>query len=111
MGRCPELGRLDSGEPARHRRSFQCLWARRARPWEAVEMGRPSGTVTFLFTDVEGSTRLWQAAPDAMRRALERHDGIVRDGIESHGGYVFATGGDGFGAAFGRAGDALAAAV
>jgi predicted ATPase/class 3 adenylate cyclase len=71
----------------------------------------PSGTVTFLFTDVEGSTRLWEAAPDAMRQALTRHDDILRDAIGNHGGSVFATGGDGFGAAFSRAGDALAAAV
>jgi predicted ATPase/class 3 adenylate cyclase len=73
-------------------------------------VGGPSGTVTFLFTDIEGSTRLWESAPDAMRVALARHDEILRGAIESHGGYVFATGGDGFGAAFGRAHDALAAA-
>ena len=46
-----------------------------------------------------------------MRAALERHDAIVRAAIEGHGGYVFSTGGDGFGVAFGRAGDAVAAAV
>jgi class 3 adenylate cyclase len=72
---------------------------------------RPSGTVTFFFTDIEGSTRLWDVAPEAMRAALARHDEIIRSGIESHGGHVFATGGDGFAAAFGRAGDALAAAL
>jgi predicted ATPase/class 3 adenylate cyclase len=66
--------------------------------------------VTFLFTDIEGSTQLWEAAPDAMRAALAWHDSILRDAIEAHGGYVFATGGDGFAAAFARAGDALAAA-
>jgi predicted ATPase len=66
--------------------------------------------VTFLFTDIEGSTQLWESAPDAMRAALASHDSILRDAIEAHGGYVFATGGDGFGAAFARAGDALAAA-
>jgi predicted ATPase/class 3 adenylate cyclase len=71
----------------------------------------PSGTVTFLFTDVEGSTRLWEAAPDAMRTALARHDEIVRSAIAAHGGHVFSTGGDGFAAAFARAGDGLAAAV
>jgi predicted ATPase len=49
--------------------------------------------------------------PETMRDALARHDGVVRAAIEGHGGYVFATGGDGFAAAFGRAGDALAAAV
>jgi predicted ATPase len=67
--------------------------------------------VTFLFTDVEGSTRLWEAAPGAMRAALERHDAILRSAIESHGGYVFATGGDAFSAAFPRASDAAAAAL
>jgi predicted ATPase/class 3 adenylate cyclase len=74
-------------------------------------VGRPSGTVTFLFTDIEGSTQLWELAPDAMRTAVARHDEIVRGAIEAHGGYVFATGGDGFGAAFGRANEALAAAA
>jgi len=67
--------------------------------------------VTFLFTDIEGSTGLWEAAPEAMRLALARHDEIVRSCIEARGGYVFATGGDGFAAAFQRAGDALGAAV
>jgi predicted ATPase/class 3 adenylate cyclase len=66
--------------------------------------------VTFLFTDIEGSTRLWEAAPDAMRTALACHETIVRGAIEDHGGYVFATGGDGFAAAFARPTDAIAAA-
>ena len=74
-------------------------------------MGVPSGTVTFLFTDIEGSTRLWDSAPDAMRAALERHDSILRSAIEGHEGYVFSTGGDGFAAAFARVGEAVAAAV
>jgi predicted ATPase/class 3 adenylate cyclase len=76
-----------------------------------VGTGAPSGTVTFLFTDVEGSTGLWEASPDAMRVALERHDSIIRSAIDGHDGYVFSTGGDGFGAAFARAGDCLSAAV
>jgi predicted ATPase/class 3 adenylate cyclase len=67
--------------------------------------------VTFLFTDIEGSTRLWESAPDAMRTALARHEVIVRDAIEAHGGYVFATSGDGFAASFARPTDAIAAAV
>jgi predicted ATPase/class 3 adenylate cyclase len=71
----------------------------------------PSGTVTFLFTDLEGSTRLWQDHPDAMKAALARHDAIVRDAIESHRGHVVKTTGDGFHAAFGVAHDALDAAV
>ncbi len=74
-------------------------------------MAVPSGTVTFLFTDIEGSTRLWEQAPDAMRSALALHEGIVRTEIEGHGGYVFATGGDGFAAAFQRAADAVRAGV
>jgi predicted ATPase/class 3 adenylate cyclase len=76
-----------------------------------VVVGAPSGTVTFLFTDIEGSTRLWEAVPDAMRPALARHDQIVRTAAEGHGGFVFSTGGDGFAVAFSRAGDALAAAL
>ncbi len=71
----------------------------------------PSGTVTFLFTDIEGSTQLWESAPEVMRPALERHDSLLRAAIDAHGGYVFSTGGDGFGVAFGRAGDALTAAI
>ena len=59
----------------------------------------PSGTVTFLFTDLEGSTRLWEEHPDSMRPALARRDELVRDAIESHGGYVVKTTGDGFHAA------------
>jgi predicted ATPase/class 3 adenylate cyclase len=74
-------------------------------------MSAPSGTVTFLFTDIEGSTGLWDAAPAAMRLALARHDAILRFAIESHGGHIFATGGDGFAAAFGRVVDAVAAAT
>jgi class 3 adenylate cyclase len=72
---------------------------------------RPTGTVTFLFTDIEGSTLMWEESPDAMRSALARHDEIVRSAIEGNGGYVFATGGDGFAAAFGSVGDGVAAAV
>jgi predicted ATPase/class 3 adenylate cyclase len=70
----------------------------------------PSGTVTFLFTDIEGSTALWEVAPDAMQAALERHDAVVNSTIEQHEGSVFATGGDGVAAVFARAADALAAA-
>jgi hypothetical protein len=67
--------------------------------------------VTFLFSDIEGSTRLWESAPDAMRTALARHDALVRGAIEAHGGYVFATSGDGFAVAFARPTNAIAAAV
>jgi class 3 adenylate cyclase len=71
----------------------------------------PSGTVTFLFTDIEGSTPLWDSYPDAMGAALGRHDEILRAAIDVNGGYVFSTGGDGFGAVFSRAADAIAAAL
>ena len=72
---------------------------------------RPSGTVTFLFTDIEGSTGLWEERPDEMQVALARHDEVLRSAIEASGGYVFATGGDGFAAAFHRPDDAVEAAV
>jgi predicted ATPase len=67
--------------------------------------------VTFLFTDIEGSTRLWEAAPDAMRLSLAAHDAVIRKAVDAHAGYIFSTGGDGFAAAFGRAADAVAAAA
>src|SRR6202046_1044644 len=73
--------------------------------------GPPSGTVTLLFTDVEGSTRLWDAERDAMAAALRRHDEILRDAIEQAGGYVFKTVGDSFCAAFSAARAGLDAAL
>jgi predicted ATPase/class 3 adenylate cyclase len=60
----------------------------------------PSGTVTLLFTDVEGSTRLWEAEPELMAQALRRHDEILRRAIGQAGGFVFKTVGDAFCAAF-----------
>ena len=71
----------------------------------------PSGTVTFLFTDLEGSTRLWDDHPEAMSDALARHDEILRSVITSHGGHVVKTTGDGVHAAFGTAHDALDASA
>jgi predicted ATPase/class 3 adenylate cyclase len=64
-----------------------------------------------LFTDIEGSTSLWEEQPEAMHVALIRHDAIMRDSIESAGGVVFRTLGDSFCATFGRADDGLAAVV
>jgi class 3 adenylate cyclase len=55
----------------------------------------PSGTVTFLFTDIEGSTKLWEAQREAMR-GLVRHDTLMRQSIEAHGGHVVQSVGDGF---------------
>ena len=74
-------------------------------------MDRPTGTVTLLFTDIEGSTRLWEERAVAMRAALARHDALLRHCIEDHDGYIFKTGGDAFCAAFHTAPDALAAAL
>lgn len=71
----------------------------------------PTGTVTFLFTDLERSTRLWEEFPEAMKDAVAAHDRIVRGAIESRDGHVFSTGGDAFAAAFSRPGDAMVSAV
>jgi predicted ATPase/class 3 adenylate cyclase len=69
------------------------------------------GTVTFLFTDLVGSSRLWEEHPEAMKGALARHDVILRDAVEGHGGQVVKTTGDGLHAAFAVAPDAAAAAL
>jgi predicted ATPase/class 3 adenylate cyclase len=71
----------------------------------------PTGTVTFLFTDLEGSTRLWEEHPESMKAALARHDEILRQAVESNNGYLVKTTGDGAHAAFARAQDGIAAAV
>ena len=60
----------------------------------------PSGVVTFLFTDVEGSTRRWEKDADAMREALAAHDEVLRCAIEAQGGFMFKHTGDGVCAAF-----------
>lgn len=71
----------------------------------------PTGTVTFLFTDIEGSTKLWQQFPDAMPYALARHHELLTQCIERHDGYVFQIIGDAFCAAFATAADGLDAAL
>lgn len=73
--------------------------------------GLPDGTVTFLFTDVEGSTRLFERHADAYRAALLRHDAVLRTAVEGHSGHVFETVGDAFYAVFVRPADAVAAAL
>ena len=72
---------------------------------------QPTGTVTFLFTDVEGSTRQWDDHPDQMKTALARHDELLRGAIEIHDGAIFTTAGDAFCAAFSSPQAALDAAV
>jgi predicted ATPase/class 3 adenylate cyclase len=71
----------------------------------------PSGVVTFLFTDVEGSTRRWESDADEMRIALAAHDKALRDAIEAHGGWLFKHTGDGACAAFASPKAAVDAAV
>jgi len=71
----------------------------------------PVGTVTFLFTDIVGSTTLWETQRDAMHVSLARHDALLRRCIEQHGGHVVKTTGDGFHAAFLNAPDAIEAAI
>jgi len=71
----------------------------------------PSGTVTFLFTDIEGSTTLWEEHPDAMQVALARHDRLLHHVIESSGGCIVKSTGDGVLAVFARAPNALAACL
>lgn len=71
----------------------------------------PTGTVTFLFTDIEGSTSLAQECPDRWESLRERHDSILRKAIEKNNGYIFQVIGDAICAAFHRAGDALKAAL
>ena len=71
----------------------------------------PSGTVTFLFADIEGSTRLWEQHPDAMAAALTQHDELLRAAVESCGGHVVKNTGDGLFAVFARADSAVAAAL
>ena len=71
----------------------------------------PSGTVTFLFTDIEGSTKLAQEYPDAMPVLLARHNEILDQAIDAHNGFVFRTAGDAYCVAFHDASDALNAAL
>ena len=74
-------------------------------------MSAPSGVVTFLFTDIEGSTRRWEADADAMRSALAAHDEVLRGVIEAHGGWLFKHTGDGVVAAFASPRSAVDAAI
>ncbi|HET9589240.1 MAG TPA: adenylate/guanylate cyclase domain-containing protein, partial [Anaerolineales bacterium] len=71
----------------------------------------PSGTVTFLFTDIEGSTQLWEKDAEAMQPALAEHDTILREAVESNRGHMIKTTGDGIHAVFEKAMDAICASV
>jgi len=73
--------------------------------------GTDDGPVTFLFTDIEGSTEKWEEAPERMARAVACHDALLREAVEAHRGRVIKTTGDGIYAAFADAGDGIAAVV
>ena len=71
----------------------------------------PTGTITFLFSDIEGSSKKWDQQPDAMRVALGAHDRMLRETFEACGGFVFKTVGDAFCVAFDTASEALTGAL
>jgi class 3 adenylate cyclase len=77
----------------------------------AAAAAAPSGVVTFLFTDVEGSTRRWEADAEGIRAALAAHDKVLRTAIEAQGGFMFKHTGDGVCAAFASPRSAVDAAV
>src|SRR5215217_6738040 len=93
-----------------------CPWHRCHSAFEQKEDTQemadlPTGTVTFLFTDVEGSTNLWERYPLAMQAAIARHDEILREVMDASDGFVFKTVGDAFCVAFSSAPYALEAAL
>jgi predicted ATPase/class 3 adenylate cyclase len=74
-------------------------------------MAAPAGIVTLLFTDIEGSTRMWEEHAATMSKTLIRHDELIRRALRDHSGYIFKTVGDAFCAAFATASDAVRAAI
>ena len=102
------------GIPGSLPRHGENAWLRRAYRvgrGDAMTAAAPSGVVTFLFTDVEGSTRRWEADADGMRAALAAHDEVLRRAIEAHGGFMFKHTGDGVCAAFASPRAAVDAAI
>ena len=100
-----EGGRRDGGRSVTHRRTGG------ERTGTTTGRPPPSGTVTFLFTDIEGSSDVAQRHPDAFPALLERHHAILRQAVEGHDGFVFQIVGDAFCVAFHTAGDGLGAAL
>src|SRR5206468_11801025 len=86
-------------------------WFTKDRDRAAPAAPLPVGTVTFLFTDIEGSTRLWEEQTEIMRTALTRHDALLSEIIVKGGGRIFKTAGDSFCTAVACAPEAVAAAV
>ena len=76
-----------------------------------MNMAAPSGVVTFLFTDIEGSTRRWEADAEGMRVALDAHNQVLREAIETHAGHVFKYTGDGMCSVFTSPRTAVDAAI
>ena len=74
-------------------------------------MAYPTGTLTFLFTDIEGSTQLWEQYPEAMKTALAKHDSILKEAVETNNGHVIKSTGDGIHAVFESAGQGVAATL
>ncbi len=93
-----------------HSRSQAVAMSREMGLLEDAGTALLGGTVTFLFTDIEGSTKLWERHPEAMRAALQQHDALLRQAIQDNDGCVFKTVGDAFYAVFDDAVDALSAA-
>src|SRR5215212_9645775 len=96
---------------------WDCLTgARRRLPGAVADRAEtmtdlPTGTVTLLFTDIEGSTRLLEAQPEAYRAALARHHLLVQQAVHVHGGVIFETVGEGTYAAFANPTQAARAAL
>src|SRR5579864_4830447 len=94
--------------------SYSAATQSRRRPVsEAIAERKPlpTGTVTFLFSDIEGSTERWERHREAMREAVARHDELMHRVVAGHGGHVFKTVGDAFCVAFRTVPDALNAAI
>ncbi len=79
--------------------------------WAMPSGALPTGTVTFLFTDIEGSSKLWETHQEVMRVSLARHDAVLRQAIGGANGHVFKTMGDAFCAVFPTVSDALDAVL
>jgi class 3 adenylate cyclase len=80
-------------------------------PSNQLMLSLPTGTITFLFTNIEGSTLLMEQRPQAMATAMLRHNEVIRGAVAAHAGSVFEQLGDSMYAAFARAGDGVAAAL
>lgn len=90
---------------------YSCIGRSLERVQGRSEAGPSTATVTFLFTDVEGSTRLWEAHPDAMGELVARHDKLIAEAVERNAGRVFKTVGDACCAVFSSAPSAVMAAI